>query len=82
MEVLTLSSKDKNKICSAKIYNRKIKENPEFYEAEKKRIVCYQNNRYNTDDEYREKTKKYMREYMKECYQKKKLAKKLEMLVI
>lgn len=53
-------------------YNNKIHTNEQFYEEEKKRIVKYQNIRYATDEEYREKKKEYSRNYMREYYKKKK----------
>ena len=40
---------------SAKCYDRKIKNNAEFYESEKKRVSAYMKNRYATDEEYRKK---------------------------
>ena len=40
---------------SAKYYNAKIKTNPEFYEKERKRVCEYIHNRYNTDEEYKQK---------------------------
>lgn len=49
-------------------YNEKVKNNPEEYEKKKVQIKKYMNNRYKTDDEYREKQKQRQREY----YQKKK----------
>ena len=38
-------------------YSNKIHTNPEFYDAEKKRVVKYLVNRHNTDDEYKTKKK-------------------------
>jgi hypothetical protein len=47
---------------SAIYYSNKIHTNPDFYQKEKKRIADYMKNRYNTDEAYREKKKKYHRE--------------------
>lgn len=56
-------------------YNRRLHNDEEFYTKEKLRVAKYRTNRYNTDDEYKEKNKEYMRSYMKEYYQKQKLKK-------
>jgi hypothetical protein len=61
--------------ASAKFYNNKIANDPEFYASEKQRVVNYIKNRYNTDEEYKEKRKEYCRIKMKELYQKRKLEK-------
>ena len=53
---------------SAKYYNAKIKNNPEFYEKERRRVCEYIHNRYNTDEEYKQKILQQKKEY----YQKKK----------
>ena len=53
-------------------YKNKIHNNAEFYELEKKRVAAYINNRYNTDEEYREKRKEYCKIKMREYYQRKK----------
>ena len=37
----------------------KIHNNDELYQAEKKRVNAYIKNRYNTDEEFREKRKQY-----------------------
>lgn len=42
-------------------YENKIKNNPEFYEKEKKRVVEYMRNRYANDEEYRNKIKEQKR---------------------
>ncbi len=42
-------------------YTKKIHSNPEFYALEKKRVVKYQVERYNSDDEYKQKKKEYCR---------------------
>jgi hypothetical protein len=42
------------------------------YEAEKKRVVKYQVERYNTDDEYKPKKKEYCRLKMRELYNRRK----------
>ena len=56
-----------------KSYNNKIHNNPEFYEAEKKRVVAYIKNRYANDAEYRENFLRKKREnYAKRQAQKKK----------
>ena len=54
---------------SAKYYNAKIKSNPEFYEKERKRVCEYIHNRYNTDEEYKQKILQQKKEY----YQRKKM---------
>ncbi len=38
-------------------YTNKIHKNPEFYELEKKRVVQYQVEIYNNDDEYKQNKK-------------------------
>ena len=53
-------------------YNNRIHTNPEFYDEEKKRVVAYQNNRYATDEEYRERKKEYARNAMREYNKRKK----------
>jgi hypothetical protein len=53
---------------NAKYYNAKIKSNPEFYEKERKRVCDYIRNRYNTDEEYKQKILQQKKDY----YQKKK----------
>ena len=53
-------------------YTNKIHSNPEFYEAEKKRVVKYQVERYNNDDEYKQKKKEYCRMKMREIYNRRK----------
>ena len=53
---------------SAKYYNAKIKTNPEFYGKERKRVCEYIHNRYNTDEEYKQKILQQKKEY----YQRKK----------
>jgi hypothetical protein len=61
--------------AAARFYNNKITNNPEFYANEKQRVITYMKNRYNTDEEYKEKKKEYSRMKMKELYQKRKLEK-------
>ncbi len=53
-------------------YTNKIHSNPEFYEAEKKRVVKYQVERYNNDDDYKEKKKEYCKLKMRELYNRRK----------
>ena len=53
-------------------YNNKIHSNPEFYALEKKRVVKYQIERYNNDDEYKQKKKEYCRLKMQELYNRRK----------
>ena len=53
-------------------YTKKIHNNKEFYEAEKKRVVAYINDRYKNDEEYREKRREYCKLKMREYYNKKK----------
>ena len=52
----------------AKYYNDKIKSNPEFYEKERRRVCEYIHNRYNNDEEYKQKILQQKKDY----YQKKK----------
>ena len=56
-------------------YTKKIHNNIEFYEAEKKRVALYINNRYKNDEEYREKRKEYCKLKMREYYERKKALK-------
>jgi hypothetical protein len=56
-----------NEKC-ARCYCKKIRENEEFYAAEKERIKAYKKHRYNTDPEYREK----IIQRVKENYNRKK----------
>ena len=56
-------------------YTKKIHDDKEFYEAEKKRVATYINNRYKTDEEYREKRKEYCKLKMREYYERKKALK-------
>ena len=37
------------------IYDKKIKNDADFYEKEKKRVAEYMKNRYATDEEYRQR---------------------------
>lgn len=53
-------------------YANKIHSNPEFYEKEKKRVVRYQVERYNNDEEYKQKKKEYCKLKMREIYNRKK----------
>jgi hypothetical protein len=53
-------------------YTNKIHSNQESYEKEKKRVTEFQRNRYENDEEYRERRKGYCRIKMKEYYQRKK----------
>lgn len=57
--------------ASKRFYNKKIKNNAEFYAAEKERIKIYNRNRYNSDPEFAEK----MKQKAKNNYLKKKAAK-------
>jgi hypothetical protein len=70
MENITLSKAQRNCIASTKCYCKKIRQDAEFYAAEKERIKAYKKHRYNTDPEYREKVMQRNREY----YLKKKAA--------
>ncbi len=63
---------DTNNLKVLSFYTNKIHNNPEFYELEKKRVVKYQVERYNTDDEYKQKKKEYCRMKMKELYNRRK----------
>ena len=58
----------KSQSASAKCYDRKIKNNAEFYESEKKRVSAYMKNRYATDEEYRKK----IQEQKKQSYHRRK----------
>ena len=53
---------------SAKCYARKIKNNAEFYESEKKRVSAYMKSRYANDEEYRNRIK----EQKKQSYYRRK----------
>ncbi len=48
-----------------KYYQKKIREDPEFYAAEKARIKEYKNDRYKTDPEFREKVKQINRDNLR-----------------
>ena len=63
---------DTNNLKVLSFYANKIHNNPEFYELEKKRVVKYQVERYNIDDEYKQKKKEYCRLKMKELYNRRK----------
>ena len=67
-----IDSKIKSRISSNIYYCEKIHNNPEFYETEKKRIVEYQNNRYATDEAFRNKKREYCKMKMRELYNKRK----------
>ena len=54
--------------ASAKCYDNKIKNDPEFYAKEKKRVMEYMKNRYATDEEYRKK----IQEQKKQSYHRRK----------
>jgi len=58
----------KQRDASKRFYYKKIRENPEFYAAEKERIKEYKNNRYKNDPEYRERIK----QFTKDNYRRKK----------
>jgi hypothetical protein len=51
---------------SAEYMREYRKTHPEYYEKHKKDIVSYRVNRYNTDEEYREKVRAYDRERMRQ----------------
>lgn len=63
---------DTNNLKVLSFYANKIHNNPEFYELEKKRVAKYQVERYNTDDEYKQKKKEYCRMKMRELYNRRK----------
>jgi len=73
MTIEISSLEERMRASVRKSYNNKIHTNPEFYEAEKKRVVSYIKNRYANDPEYRENLLRKKREY----YAKKKAEKKL-----
>ena len=45
----------KKQSASAKCYDKKIKNDADLYEKEKKRVAEYMKNRYATDEEYRQR---------------------------
>ena len=63
---------DTDNIKIVSFYTNKIRNNPEFYELEKKRVVKYQVERYNTDDDFKEKKKAYCKAKMREIYNRRK----------
>ena len=70
---------DRMRIATAKCYNKKIKQDPEFYAAEKKRVQAYIKNRYATDPEYKQKVLEQKRVYyLKKKAEKKKLTESIE----
>jgi len=58
----------KKQSASAKCYDKKIKNDADFYEKEKKRVAEYMKNRYATDEEYRQR----IMEQKKASYQRRK----------
>ena len=58
----------KKQSASAKCYDKKIKNDADFYEKEKKRVAEYMKNRYATDEEYRQR----VMEQKKASYHKRK----------
>lgn len=56
-EVQQLTLQERMREATKRCYNKKIKENKEFYEKEKKRVQAYIKNRYALDEEYRERVK-------------------------
>lgn len=73
IKVERLSLEDRMRESVKKSYNKKIHNNPEFYAAEKKRVVAYIKNRYANDPEYRESFLRKKREnYHKRQAEKKK----------
>ena len=57
-----------------KFYNKKIHTDAEFYKTEKLRVAEYIRNRYNTDEEFREKRNQKRRDnYAKKKEEKKKI---------
>jgi len=61
----------KVKSAGAKCYEKKIKNDAEFYAKEKKRVAEYMKERYKTDDAYKERIK----EQKKASYYRRKEAK-------
>lgn len=53
---------EKYRQAAKKFYSKKIKDDPEFYAAEKERIKSYKKNRYKNDPEFAEKMKQRSRE--------------------
>lgn len=53
---ITLTAQEKRRLYSQKRYNE-IKNNPEKQKQELERIKTYHKNRYNTDEEYKNKKK-------------------------
>jgi hypothetical protein len=58
----------KKQSASAKCYDKKIKNDADFYEKEKKRVAEYMKNRYANDEEYRQR----VMEQKKASYQRRK----------
>jgi hypothetical protein len=58
----------KKQSASAKCYDKKIKNDADFYEREKKRVAEYMKNRYANDEEYRQR----VMEQKKASYQRRK----------
>ena len=56
----------KENIKSREIYNKKIKDDPEFYKAEKQRVAEYMKKRYNEDPEFKaRKQERNRQDYLK-----------------
>jgi flagellum-specific peptidoglycan hydrolase FlgJ len=73
-DIIKLPLEERMRIATRKCYNKKIKEDPEFYKAEKKRVQEYIKNRYATDPEYKAKILEQKRaSYYKKKAEKKKL---------
>jgi len=70
-----INNMEKEKTSQNAFYTKKIHNDKDFYDEEKKRVVKYINNRYKNDEEYREKRKEYCKLKMRESYQRKKALK-------
>ena len=51
----------KQQSTSAKWYQARLKNDPEFYASEKKRVAEYMKNRYTNDEEYRKRVQEQKR---------------------
>ena len=67
-EMKTSVRAEKHRQAAKNFYSKKIKDNPEFYAAEKERIKAYKKNRYNNDPEFAA----LLKQRAKDAYQKRK----------
>ncbi len=66
---------------NARYYNDKIKRNPEFYEKERRRVCEYIHNKYNNDEEYKQKILQQKKDYYQKRSKKDLKKKKLKILL-